>query len=365
MSQSKKYKYERVTFYYNGQRYEAKGKTQREAHAKAAKKKLDLETALETTGGNMLAKQWVIEWFDTYKSPAIGEGQRKNYMSHINNVIIPAIGNKRLKDVKDIDLQKILNNRSDKSKSDLLKLRILIKAIFKRARISRIIPYDPAEDLILPSAKNGSYRSITVGERKSILDLAEKHYSGLWIKTMLYCGLRPGETRALDWRHIDFEQKLLYVEKAMKAATNRIDTPKSEAGVRYIPIPDRLYADFMLAKKEPNEPVFVQPTTGNRHTAESMRCLWGNFKRELDISAGAELFRNKIIKSKIAADLVAYCLRHTYGTDLQDAGVPINVAKYLMGHSDIKVTANIYTDTTLITINNAAEKINNFAENGY
>ena len=48
----------------------------------------------------------------------------------------------------------------------------------------------------------------------------------------------------------------------------------------------------------------------------------------------------------VGRDLTPYCLRHTYCTDLQNAGVPINVAKYLMGHSDIRVTANIYTHHT-------------------
>ena len=38
-----------------------------------------------------------------------------------------------------------------------------------------------------------------------------------------------------------------------------------------------------------------------------------------------------------------YCLRHTFCTDLRRAGVPINVAKELMGHANISVTANIYT----------------------
>ena len=50
---------------------------------------------------------------------------------------------------------------------------------------------------------------------------------------------------------------------------------------------------------------------------------------------------------KIAPDLVLYCLRHTYGTDLQRARVPINIAKAIMGHSDISVTANVYTDATV------------------
>lgn len=47
--------------------------------------------------------------------------------------------------------------------------------------------------------------------------------------------------------------------------------------------------------------------------------------------------------AEVADDLTPYCLRHTFCTDLQRAGVPINVAKELMGHADIQTTANIYT----------------------
>jgi integrase len=42
-------------------------------------------------------------------------------------------------------------------------------------------------------------------------------------------------------------------------------------------------------------------------------------------------------------DFEPYLLRHTFCTDCQAAGVPINVAKEWMGHSDISVTAKIYT----------------------
>jgi site-specific recombinase XerD len=61
---------------------------------------------------------------------------------------------------------------------------------------------------------------------------------------------------------------------------------------------------------------------------------------------GATVFRSQITESVVAEDLVPYCLRHTFCTDLQDAGVPINVAKYLMGHTDIAVTSKIYTHQT-------------------
>ena len=35
-------------------------------------------------------------------------------------------------------------------------------------------------------------------------------------------------------------------------------------------------------------------------------------------------------------------LRHTYCTDLKKKGVDLRLAKELMGHSDIRITADIY-----------------------
>ena len=63
-----------------------------------------------------------------------------------------------------------------------------------------------------------------------------------------------------------------------------------------------------------------------------MRRMWNSFIREMEEESGP-----------VADDLTPYCLRHTFCTDLQRAGVSINVAKELMGHADIQTTANIYT----------------------
>ena len=356
MSSTKKY--ERVTFTFEGVRYERKGKTLAEAHAKAAELKAALKNGEIGISANMTLKAWAEEWLEVYKRPTIGDGQYLNYRGYINNVINPQIGSMKLKDIKEIHLQKILNSRIGKSKTDLTKLRNTIRAIFLRAYQSRLIPRNPAENIELPAAVDGTHRSITDIERAAMLELAETHYAGLWIKTLLYTGIRPGETRALDWRHIDFKKELIHVELAMKTRTRKIGAPKSKAGIRDIPINKKLLQGLLAARGEPFSPVFTQPTTEKRHTESSMRCLWSNFKRELDISMGAKLYRNQIIISAVAPDLVPYCLRHTYCTDLQDFGVPINVARYLMGHSDIAMTARIYTHTTEKTLKDVANLIN-------
>ena len=358
LEQSKKYEYERITGTYNGQRKEFSGKTFEDA----IKKKIEYERALESgeigLNKHMTVSRWAATWLETYKKNNVTAKTYSDYLMMLKNRISPAIGSFRLKDVTDIHLQNIVNEMAGMSHSRAKKLIEFIKALFKQARISRLITWDPAEALIMPKTTKGTHRSITPFEREYILKVCERHRAGLWVKTILHCGLRPGETFALDWRHIDFKKSRVNVEYAKESGSNDIKDPKSAAGIRSVPIPADLLMEYEAAKGMPFDPVFTQPTTGKRHTETSARGMWKNFKRELDIEMGAKVFRNQIVLSLVAPDLVPYCLRHTFGTDLQDTGVPINVAKYLMGHSDIRVTANIYTDTTDHVIEAAAKKIN-------
>ncbi len=81
----------------------------------------------------------------------------------------PRIGSLRLVNVTDIHLQSILNTRAGKSYSHVKKLRDILKAIFRKARESRLIVYDPAEFLRLPKCTKGTRRSITELEREHFL----------------------------------------------------------------------------------------------------------------------------------------------------------------------------------------------------
>ena len=77
--------------------------------------------------------------------------------------------------------------------------------------------------------------------------------------------------------------------------------------------------------------------------------------REMNIAMGCALYRNRLMPPyPLAEDLVPYCFRHTFCTNLQKKGVDIRTAQYLMGHSDIRMTANIYTHADEETILSAA-----------
>lgn len=127
----------------------------------------------------------------------------------------------------------------------------------------------------------------------------------------------------------------------MESGTSHIKGPKTAAGVRDIPIRAALLPCLQAARGQPFEPVFTGESGGRLNSGNQYR-LWKSFKRAMDIEMGAEVYRNKIVRSVVAPDLTPYCLRHTFATDCARAGVPLETVRWLMGHADISTTANIY-----------------------
>ncbi|MBC8537303.1 tyrosine-type recombinase/integrase [Feifania hominis] len=334
----------RDTFYYKGKQYSIKAKTLPDLYAKIQIKKQQLENGEIVVNKNTTVKRWLEEWLETYRKGHGGDKNYRNYVSIVNHDIVPYIGVMRLCDLTQYDLQRTINQQQGRSKSHASHVLNTIRQAFRRAAINGYLDLIVIENLELPKTKKGSHREITEEERRLTLETAKIHPGGLWVKTILYLGLRPQETVPLTPDDFDFKNGILHINKALKSGANKIGVPKTTAGIREIPIPDIIYDELKAACEACKTPtLFTQQTNDRRHTEASLYCLWNSFKRQMDILAGAKVYRNQIIESKIAEDLTPYCYRHTYCTDLQDAGVPINVAKYFMGHDDIKVTASIYT----------------------
>ena len=144
-------KYIRKTARYNGRKYEATGKTELEALTKLAEKLAAAKRGEEAIGGSMAVDAWFRQWKETYKDHrGLTAKSLGMYDEKYNGYIKPAIGHMKLKDVKDVHLQRILNGQAGKSKSHVEKIRRVLREMFSRARKSRLIAYDPSEDLELP-----------------------------------------------------------------------------------------------------------------------------------------------------------------------------------------------------------------------
>ena len=353
-----KYTYIRKTITWDSRRYEVRGKTEQEACEKLADLVVSLKRGEFAASGQTTVEQWFQQWMQTYKIPSgITPKSLRLYDEKYNGYIGPAIGQKKLQDVRDLHLQTILNTQAGRSYSHVSKLRMVLQELFRQARRSRLIVFDPAEGLQLPESTKRSHRPITAAERRHILALAKEHRAGLWVLTILYAGLRPGETAALSWKDIDFDRNEIHVYKAIESGTKTVKAPKTPAGVRDIPMRQELRDRLLDAQGRPYDLVFPAPAGGVR-SANSLQRLWGSFAHALDLHMGAKVQDGVITKHALAPDLTPYCLRHTFCTDLQRAGVPINVAKELMGHANISVTANIYTHRDQKVLHSNMAKLN-------
>jgi integrase len=354
-------------------------KAQSEAMRRLAAKIVAAESGSQVLDKNITVKKWSETWLTTYIRPRVREpGQpkikgtmtQKSYEMYEDKLalILPTVGHLKMKEVRDTHLLKILNGQAGKSKSHVGKICNVIQALFRQAYASHIISYDPSVGLKLPAVTDGKRRSLTAKERELLHEAAGIHRAGLWIETLLGTGIRPGESAPLQVKDFDFTTGLLSITKDVESGTKMTSDPKTKAGIRKIPIPDELAPKLQAAfsGRSPFDLAFPQ-VNGKMKTGRSIANDWLSFRRLMDILGGAEtvmmrklngkVYRKtlkaardgyekaalgKDSKSILSKDLVLYCLRHTYCTDLKKKGVPVDIAMYLMGHADIRMTANIY-----------------------
>lgn len=335
----------RKTFTFDGKRYYVRGNTESEAIINMANKIRDLEDGRVMLCGNMQVNQWYAEYVKTYRV-GCKDITQKNYDCKMKKHVLSVIGDLPLKAVKPLHCQKVLNFLDGYSADIINKVNQGMSALFKCAVENKLIIDNPCIGLVKPSGTRKERRAITDVERKYILEIADSNPRFLLFLFMLFCGCRPSEAAAIRGMDIDRDKRLM-----------KIVATKTRNKERHVPIPDYLY-NRIPSDLNPFIPI-VTNTVGKKLDESGRQHLWNAFKRELNLAAGCKMYRNKLVPPfPIAEDLVPYCLRHTFCTDLQKAGVDIRVAQYLMGHSSITLTANIYTHIDDDTISDAAKKMN-------
>ncbi len=335
--------YVRKSFTFEGKRYFVKGRTEEEAIIKRAEKKKELESGRVVIASSMTVADWAYRAVDTYKTRQ-KEITKKKYVGNMRHNILEQIGAMPLKSVKPIHCQEVLNMQAGKSKAQIAEVCQTLKFIFGKAYENGLIATNPAEHIIKPIGTKTYRRTITDHEREHLLKVADNDPRFTLFLLMLYCGCRPSEAMEAQGRDIS---------KMDGYPVLHIRGTKTARADRYVPIPNEFYQK--IKKTEPFS--YIAPNAaGRKHNESSYKRVCANLRREMNISMGCRVYRNQLIPPlPLADDFVPYDLRHTYCTDLQKKGVDIRTAQYLMGHADIKMTANIYTHADNSTVISAAK----------
>ena len=333
------------TFTHEGKRYYIRGKTEKDAIQKMARKQMELEQGLIAYDSKMLARDWAKEVLKTYKAD-LSERALYDTEKRIEKHILEEIGNLPIGKVKPIHCQRLINGKTGYSKEYINKISQDLKFIFTKAKENKLISENPAEFIVKPKGHRTARRSITDQERYHLLKVCEDDRF-LPFLFMLYCGCRPSEALNIEYRDIENRSGLLLLH---------IRGTKTDNSDRYVPLPSEL-AGRIPAGENPFTLVSLTQK-GRRHTQSSYKALTRALKRQMNISMGCRVYRNQLIPPyPLADDFVPYCLRHTYCTDLQKAGVDVRSAQKLMGHADISTTANIYTHQDDSTLAAAAQAL--------
>jgi integrase len=163
--------------------------------------------------------------------------------------------------------------------------------------------------------------------------------------TAALTGLRQGELIALRWRDIDWVAGRIRVRRSY--VRGEYGTPKSKRSTRSVPLIDRLGGELerhyqRSIYQQDDDLVFPHPLTGNpldrskllkRFKAALTRAGVGQFKQVL----------GKDGKPRRRPMTRFHDLRHSYGTKMAAAGVPLRTLQEWMGHRDFKTTL-IYAD---------------------
>ena len=333
-------------FTFDGKRYKVRGKSEQEAIIKMANKIRDLEEGRVILSSSMTVKDWANRAVDVYKTSQ-AEITKNTFIRVMKHCVLEHIGNMRLSDVKPLHCQQVINMQAGNSKAYINQVYQMLNFIFRTAVDNELILKNPAEKITRPNGTKTCRRAITEQERYHLLKVCETDDRFILFLLMLYCGCRPSEAREVKGMDIKIleGQPVLHIRGTKTANADRL-----------VPIPDILYQRIQGASKFD---YLCTTGAGKKYNQTSYRRLCERLYRELNISMGCAVYRNQLIAPfPLADDFVPYNLRHTYCTDLQKKGIDIRTAQYLMGHSDISLTANIYTHADNSTILEAAKIIN-------
>lgn len=322
-------------FRYEGKTYSVYGYSESELDKKQTQKEEALKRGEVIVESGMTVNAWAEQFLEVYKSNSMRGYVYDNYKWSLEHYVLESLGKSKLKDVKPIMCQRVLNQLDGKSASLIHKTHIQMREMFQKAVDNRLISSNPASGVIPPQGTKNKRRSLTASEETAFLAAAKKHQHGLLFMFMWGCGCRPSEAAEIRGRDIITKDGKLILH---------IRGTKTKASDRYVPIPAEV-AEMLPDNPEPFLPV-VMTKEGNKISPRRQRGAWDHMEYLMNIELGCETYRNQLIPPyPLAGDLCSYCLRHTYCTNLQRRGVDIRQAQYLMGHSSIRMTADVYSHT--------------------
>ena len=285
----------------------------------------------------------------------------KSIVGHLNK----ALGKKKIDDIKASDIEFLIktlsvknpNTNKPSSKRFLKCISNVSNSIFDFAIDNKYASGNPACKSARKIPKSAPTKIVdAVNDKQKNLIIEYEHSTKIAAIIMMFMGLRTGELLALEWKDIDFDEKVVHInKKCSRCSSNQfiVKQGTKNGKNRTVPIPS-LIADWLEEKLlDSTNSLIIPNKSGCLHTPTTWRRTWESYQCDLNYYAYVRRCKTKGItpKNKFAPTGIpdmgikfnAHQLRHTYATMLYLSEVDVLTAKELLGHCDIKTTLGIYT----------------------
>lgn len=343
MKKRKDGRYQKPIMLSNGKRKMVYGRTLAEIQDKA-RQVIQQDEAGILVDDHTLVGDWARTWLTSYKS-GLRYATVQMYRSTYNNHIMELLGSMELQDVRPVHVRAVMASVADQSESLQHKVLITMRQMFATARQNGLVSRDPTEGVrTTPHAAAKGKQYLLPDEVTRLLQSVSEPRARAFVGLCLFCGLRKEEALGLQWGDIGAGQ--LAVARAMTFGSNQqleSQELKTKAACRMLPVPDALQT---ILDQVPRLSAYVVPAAGGAPMSRS---------------AFTSLWRRHVLAC-VDFEVRPHMLRHTYATMLYRAGVPLRTAQYLLGHSSITMTAQIYTHLEAADSLQVVGQVNSYLE---
>ena len=260
---------------------------------------------------------WWDKWYEVFENDNIKESTKRIYRTIRKCYIVTSkIANLKINTITVFDVNEFLKSIS--SSRQRARCFDMLKRCFEKAHQLNMVKLNVFCLLQKPKHKKEIKEPFTEEEQIAFLNAVQKSkYKDLFL-LMMTEGLRIGEALAITREDIDFDNRILRINKTL--IRGELGTPKTDSSVRFLPIFDSSLEILSKYKGyRPEERIFnIIPWTASKH------------------------FKRVIAEAGLDEKFSTHCLRKTFGTRIYEAGVPIKQISAWLGHSDTAITEKCY-----------------------
>jgi integrase len=261
----------------------------------------------------------------------------------------------RLIDLRAANLQAHYN-ALDTTPHNIFELHRILRTFFRYCVKADILMKSPLLAVELPKIPQKTTpvnEALKDSDVEKLIKATKEDISSFPYLFLAFTGLRVGELMALMYKDIDFSEGLISVNKSLKYEPHPVvsDT-KTPASIRRVPVLDEikpLLLEHIKAIKLKNKNIIR--LDGNFILFPSEE---GTYRRKASLLEGYKALCKRL---DIRQGKTLHSLRHTFCTILARQGVSLLDASRLMGHSNVGVTAKIYSHVTDNDKKNAVRKL--------